>query len=71
MPAIVPAALADAAPLDLPLVEEFRVGPIALAWDEEAERLVIEAHAQEDQETGPPPFGDDDADEGPDVWSSG
>jgi len=67
VPAIVPAALADAAPLDLPLVEEFRVGPIALAWDEEAGRLVIEAHAQEDQETGPPPFGDDDADDGPDV----
>src|SRR5688572_27406337 len=49
VPAIVPAELADSAPLDLPLVEEFRVGPIALAWDDAAARLVIEAHAQEDE----------------------
>lgn len=67
VPAVAPADLLDAAPLDLPLVEEFRVGPIALAWDDDAARLVIEAHAQSDEESGPPPFGDDEAEEGPAV----
>jgi uncharacterized repeat protein (TIGR03847 family) len=33
----------DAAPLDEPVGELFRVGAIALAWDPDAERLVIEA----------------------------
>ena len=44
-----PAAPADDGPLDLPLLEEFRVGVIALAWDAEEERVVIEA--QEESET--------------------
>jgi uncharacterized repeat protein (TIGR03847 family) len=33
----------DAAPLDLPLVEEFRVGTMTLSWDGDDERIVIEA----------------------------
>jgi uncharacterized repeat protein (TIGR03847 family) len=33
----------DAAPLDLPLVEEFRVGTMTLSWDGDDERVVIEA----------------------------
>jgi uncharacterized repeat protein (TIGR03847 family) len=37
------AAPADDAPLDLPLMEEFRVGAIALAWDGEGDRVIIEA----------------------------
>ena len=41
--------LADDGPLDLPLIEDFRVGAIALAWDGEDERVVIEA--QEESET--------------------
>lgn len=48
VPAVAPVELADNDPLELPLVEEFRVGPLALAWDEDAERIVIEAHAQAD-----------------------
>ncbi len=33
----------DAAPLDLPLVEEFRVGTMTLSWDGDDQRVVIEA----------------------------
>jgi uncharacterized repeat protein (TIGR03847 family) len=44
-----PDDLADDGPLDLPLMEDFRVGAIALAWDGEDERVVIEA--QEETET--------------------
>ena len=63
VPAAAPAGLADDDPLDLPLTEDFRVGAIALAWDGEDERVVIEAQeeteepieplAEEVPETGP------------------
>ena len=43
VPAAAPTGLADDGPLDLPLTEDFRVGAIALAWDGEEERVVIEA----------------------------
>ena len=43
VPAAAAAELADDGPLELPLMEEFRVGAIALAWDGEDERVVIEA----------------------------
>jgi uncharacterized repeat protein (TIGR03847 family) len=66
VPAAAPVDLTDNDPLELPLVEEFRVGPIALAWDDEAERVVIEAHAQSEDDSSPP-FGDDEAEDGPDV----
>lgn len=33
----------DDAPLDEPLIEAFRVGVLALAWDPAAERVVVEA----------------------------
>jgi uncharacterized repeat protein (TIGR03847 family) len=46
VPAAAPVALADDGPLDLPLLEEFRVGVIALAWDAETERVVIEAQEE-------------------------
>jgi uncharacterized repeat protein (TIGR03847 family) len=69
VPAVVPADLADNDPLELPLVEEFRVGPIALAWDEAAERVVIEAHAQVEggDESTEAAFGDEDSDDGADM----
>jgi uncharacterized repeat protein (TIGR03847 family) len=35
----------DDAPLDQPLTEEFRVGVLGLAWEEEGERVLIEAQA--------------------------
>jgi uncharacterized repeat protein (TIGR03847 family) len=73
IPAKAPVELADDAPLDVPLDEEFRVGAMALGWDEGNNLVVIEAHAVSDVEDfEPPELADDDAD-GPDtlrVWLS-
>ncbi len=44
-PALTPAGLEDRAPLDTPILEEFRVGTLSLAWDPDDSVLVIEAHA--------------------------
>lgn len=65
-----PVHLADANPLDVPIVEEFRVGAMALGWDDSAGRLVVEAHAVTDDSESVPEIGDDDT-HGPDtlrVW---
>ncbi|HEX2316552.1 MAG TPA: DUF3090 domain-containing protein [Thermomonospora sp.] len=43
VPAVTPAELQDDAPLDQPVEEEFRVGTMALAWDPEDQRVIIEA----------------------------
>jgi uncharacterized repeat protein (TIGR03847 family) len=43
VPALPPAGLTDLAPLDQPIAEEFRVGTLALAWDQETDQVVIEA----------------------------
>jgi uncharacterized repeat protein (TIGR03847 family) len=45
VPALAPAELADQAPLEGPIAPEFQVGTLALAWDEDDSRLVIEALA--------------------------
>jgi uncharacterized repeat protein (TIGR03847 family) len=65
VPAAAPAALADDGPLEQPLMEDFRVGAIALAWDHEDERVIIEAQ----QETDEPiePLTDDVPEDGPGV----
>jgi uncharacterized repeat protein (TIGR03847 family) len=42
IPALTPAELVDAAPLDQPIEEEFRAGTITLSWDAGDERVVIE-----------------------------
>jgi uncharacterized repeat protein (TIGR03847 family) len=70
VPSVAPADLADTAPLDVPLVEEFRIGAMALGWDESSDRIVVEVHAIAEEGTEVPEIGDDDAD-GPDtlrVW---
>ena len=64
----VPEALApgedDAAPLDEPLVEAFRVGTMTLAWDGQSDEIVVEARAQvEEDEDGEEDEGDEDEDE--------
>jgi len=51
------AAPTDDGPLDLPLTEDFRVGAIALGWDGEEERVVIEA--QEETENPIEPLAED------------
>ena len=53
VPAAAPAALADDGPLELPLMEEFRVGAIALAWDHDDERVIIEAQEEADEPIEP------------------
>lgn len=56
---------ADDRGLDEPVIELFRVGAMALAWDAESEAVVIEAQTPtEDGEYAELP---DDADEGPDL----
>jgi uncharacterized repeat protein (TIGR03847 family) len=45
VPAVSPSELADTAPLESPVEEEFRVGTMALAWDGEDERMIVEAQA--------------------------
>jgi uncharacterized repeat protein (TIGR03847 family) len=50
VPAVAPVELADDDPLDNPIEEEFRVGTMALAWDPEDERVVIEAQEVTDDE---------------------
>jgi uncharacterized repeat protein (TIGR03847 family) len=65
VPAMAPAALADDGPLDLPLLEEFRVGVIALAWDADSERIVIEA--QEESDAPVEYLADDVPEDGPGV----
>lgn len=42
IPAITPVDHVDTAPLEQPIVEEFRAGTITLSWDGEDERIVIE-----------------------------
>jgi uncharacterized repeat protein (TIGR03847 family) len=46
VPAVAPAGSEDNDPLDTPIEEEFRVGTMSLAWDGEAERVVIECFAE-------------------------
>jgi uncharacterized repeat protein (TIGR03847 family) len=42
IPAVPPVALVDDAPLEQPIVEEFRAGTMTLAWDATDERIVVE-----------------------------
>jgi uncharacterized repeat protein (TIGR03847 family) len=64
-PAGAPAGPTDDDPLDLPLLEEFRVGVIALAWDRDDQRVVIEA--QEETDSPVEPLADDVPEDGPGV----
>ncbi len=42
VPAVAPLELTDDAPLEQPIVEDFRAGTMTLSWDAAAERVVIE-----------------------------
>ena len=58
----------DVAPLDEPLNEAFRAGSLTLGWDGDAERVLVEARAQdEDGESIDPDEDDDDDEDGPDL----
>ncbi|MER7395733.1 DUF3090 domain-containing protein [Streptomyces sp. NPDC000151] len=45
VPAVAPSEISDTAPLENPVEEEFRVGTMALAWDGDEERMIVEAQA--------------------------
>src|SRR3954468_8104423 len=45
IPAVVPPDLEDVAPLTAPVEEEFRVGTLALAWDDDDDVVIIEAQS--------------------------
>jgi uncharacterized repeat protein (TIGR03847 family) len=69
VPAVAPADLEDTEPLQAPILEEFRVGTMALAWDPEDEVVVIEAQAliPDSEESDEPPLIVEDDDDGPDL----
>ncbi len=56
IPAVVPAAQVDDRPLETPIDDEFRAVALSLMWDDEAHRIVIEAHSAD-------PEADEDDDE--------
>jgi len=60
IPAVAPVGLEDLEPLEAPVTEEFRVGALALGWDGEDERVVIEAHAPSEDDDVPDVGEDDD-----------
>jgi uncharacterized repeat protein (TIGR03847 family) len=58
----------DLEPLDEPLTEAFRAGSLTLGWDGGADRVLVEARAQdEDGEAIDPDDDDDDDEDGPDL----
>lgn len=60
----------DDEPLEMPLIEEFRVGAMALGWDDSANAVVIELHAIAIEGEDVPDIAEDDG-EGPDtvrIW---
>ncbi|HEX2499584.1 MAG TPA: DUF3090 domain-containing protein [Actinomycetes bacterium] len=50
VPASAPQDHEDSAPLDTPILEEFRVGTMTLAWEVDTETVVIEAQARTEAE---------------------
>jgi uncharacterized repeat protein (TIGR03847 family) len=53
VPAIAPPDLEDVAPLEVPIDEEFRVGTLALAWDDDGDAVLIEAQSMEPEPLDP------------------
>jgi uncharacterized repeat protein (TIGR03847 family) len=62
-PAEPPPELEDVAPLDQPILEEFRAGTLAIAWDGEDGIVVVEANELTEAEPDEPDDDDED-DEG-------
>src|SRR5436305_13719514 len=47
VPPVAPPELEDVAPLATPIEEEFRVGTLALAWDDDTDSVLVEAQSIE------------------------
>src|SRR6476619_6181238 len=67
IPAVAPVGMGDQDPLDLPIVEEFRVGTITLSWDSEDRRVVIELFPVTDETVVMQSFDDDDFESGREI----
>lgn len=64
IPAMPPVSLEDNAPLEQPIVEEFRAGTMTLSWDSADERVVVEVFPF-DEEAVTGPGAPEEEDEGP------
>ena len=62
VPALVPEDSVDHAPLDTPIEEEFRAGTMTLAWDDDAQRVIVEVFAIEEDVSGPEDLVDPETD---------
>jgi uncharacterized repeat protein (TIGR03847 family) len=63
IPAVPPVALEDNAPLEQPIVEEFRAGTMTLSWDAADERVVVEVFPYNDDAVVEPGTAEEDIDE--------
>src|SRR5947208_7306569 len=54
VPATASRELEDVAPLEVPIEEEFRVGTLALAWDDDTSTVLIEAQSIVPESEEPP-----------------
>jgi uncharacterized repeat protein (TIGR03847 family) len=59
IPATVPPELEDTNPLDTPISEEFRVGALGLGWDVDQQLVIVEAHAESEDDASIPEPGDE------------
>src|SRR3954467_14904795 len=50
VPPVAPPELEDVAPLATPVEEEFRVGTLALAWDDDSDTVLVEAQSIEPED---------------------
>jgi uncharacterized repeat protein (TIGR03847 family) len=63
IPAAPPVSLEDNAPLEQPIVEEFRAGTMTLSWDSADERLVVEVFPYTEQAVVEPGTPEEDIEE--------
>lgn len=63
VPAVSPATLEDAGPLEQPIVEEFRAGTMTLSWDAAAERVVVEVFPFDEEVVVDPDAPEEEIDE--------
>jgi uncharacterized repeat protein (TIGR03847 family) len=50
IPEVPPPDEADLGPLDTPIEDEFRAAGLSLMWDDEIDRIVVEARSEEDED---------------------
>src|SRR3954464_9343078 len=63
IPAIPPVSLEDYAPLEQPIVEEFRAGTMTLSWDASDERVVVEVFPYNEEAVVEPGTPEEEIDE--------